>query len=253
MANYHIATILFIWYNDCMKSMKSYIKTQLVLPEYYDTIVGLLNGLKDYCFEMAFHCVDVANMCLELVKHLDDPEIKKPENIKTLYMGALVHDIGKLTIEPVELLVKKHLTREEKTYIRRTHIEGTLGILLEQGLPKNVINVAYHHHERLDGSGYELGLAGEQISKLDKILQVADCTCSMLMDRSYRLSLGVDATKSELDKMKDNNKLDASIVDIAKQIVSDKFYDVEKSYTNQGIRKVIYNSYLKQSELSNEM
>lgn len=236
-----------------MKSLKSCIKTQFVSPEYYDMIVGLLNELKDYCFEMAFHCVDVANMCLELVEHLDDPEIKKPENIKTLYMGALMHDIGKLTIEPVELLVKKHLTREEKSYIQLTHIAGTLGILLDHGFPKEIINIAYHHHERLDGSGYELGLAGNQISKLDRILQVADCTCSMLMDRSYRLSLGVDVTKNELDKMAINNKLDAHIVDTAKQIVSDKFFDVEKTYINEGIRKTIYNSYIKQTELCHEL
>ena len=146
-----------------------------------------------------------------------------------------MHDVGKLDIPP-ELLTKKDTTLEERQYIQLHHIQQTKVILEKYKFPENVINIAYHHHERINGSGYELHLQGEQLSLPDRILQVADCTGSMLMDRAYRKSgkgLSPEITKTELAKMPlDDNLKEMAINLIEKHypLIQSRYENIKKEY-----------------------
>lgn len=120
-----------------------------------------------------------------------------PADLESLRLGALVHDIGKISV-PAELLaIPRRLTGIEYTLIQ-THSEQGYEILRDVDLPWPLGDLVRLHHERLDGSGYPLGLKGDEIPPLVRILSVADVTEAMASHRPYRAGLGVPAALEEL-------------------------------------------------------
>ena len=111
--------------------------------------------------------------------------------------AALVHDIGKLSV-PSEILTKPgKLTSAEFSLIQQ-HPQAGYDILkdIEFGWP--IADVALHHHERMDGSGYPQGLRGEEISVAARVVAVADVVDAMASHRPYRPALGLDAAVAEI-------------------------------------------------------
>jgi len=114
-----------------------------------------------------------------------------------LYLGGLVHDIGKVAI-PAELLVKPgRLTAVEYELIK-THVPAGCEILDLLVLPWPIRTMIEQHHERLDGSGYPNGLIGDAISLEARVIGVADVFEAMSSHRPYRAGRGKDAALAEL-------------------------------------------------------
>jgi diguanylate cyclase (GGDEF)-like protein len=118
--------------------------------------------------------------------------------IEAVSFAALFHDVGKLGVPDTVLLKEGPLDDADWTSIRRhpddgARIIGHLGFLAES-LP-----AIRHHHERFDGSGYPLGLRGEEIPVAARILHVADAVDSMLSARPYRPALSLDFALAELE------------------------------------------------------
>lgn len=103
-----------------------------------------------------------------------------------LGMGALMHDVGKIIV-PLEILNKPgRLTAEEYKIIQR-HSEFGYEILQSQpGISKMSAKVAFEHHEKYDGSGYPLGLKGEEIHLYSRIVGIVDVYDALTADRVYR-------------------------------------------------------------------
>jgi putative nucleotidyltransferase with HDIG domain len=119
--------------------------------------------------------------------------------LEGLYLGALIHDLGKVAI-PFEILSKpSRLTAEEYALVK-THVEAGCEILQGVELPWPVEAIVAQHHERLDGSGYPRGLVGDSISLEARIVAVADVFQAMRDRRSYRQALGEDVALSELQR-----------------------------------------------------
>jgi HD-GYP domain-containing protein (c-di-GMP phosphodiesterase class II) len=119
------------------------------------------------------------------------------ERIRGIRLGATIHDIGKIGI-PAEVLSKpSHLTDIELRIVRE-HARMGYDILKDVRFPWPVADIAFQHHERIDGSGYPQGLKGEEISLEARIVAVADVVESMASHRPYRPSLGIDAAREEL-------------------------------------------------------
>jgi len=113
-------------------------------------------------------------------------------------MGDL-HDVGKITV-PTELLVKPgKLTRLEFEMIKE-HPRQAYEILRKLEFPWPVAEVAWQHHERLDGSGYPRGLKDGQIMREACILAVADVVEAMSSHRPYRPALGIETALEEIEK-----------------------------------------------------
>jgi len=100
-------------------------------------------------------------------------------------LGALLHDIGKIGI-PDSILLKEDVLTEEERKVMMTHPALGKVILQPLGLPSIVLDMAYHHHERWDGSGYPEGLAGENIPLAARILAVVDVWDTLTSARPYR-------------------------------------------------------------------
>ena len=112
-------------------------------------------------------------------------------------MTGIIHDIGKIVV-PSELLVKPtRLTPMEFTLIK-AHAEAGYDILKDIDFPWPVARMVREHHERLDGSGYPLGVHGDDLLLESRIIAVADVVESMAAHRPYRAALGIDVALDEI-------------------------------------------------------
>ena len=107
------------------------------------------------------------------------------ETLNQLYMGGLLHDIGKIGIDDNVLRNPGRLTPAEFEHIK-LHPELGYNILRDVKQLQDVLPLVLHHHESWDGKGYPHGLAGEEIPMLARICAVADAFDAMSSDRPYR-------------------------------------------------------------------
>ena len=111
-------------------------------------------------------------------------------------MGML-HDLGKIII-PAEILSKPSKLTDYEFQFIKAHPQAGYDILKEIDFPWPVATAIVQHHERLNGSGYPLGLSDQEIIIEAQILAVADVVEAMATHRPYRPALGIDAALEEI-------------------------------------------------------
>lgn len=119
--------------------------------------------------------------------------------MRSLEFGSLLHDIGKIGVPDAILRKPARLTVEEWAVMGQhtQHGERILdGIRFLEAASRGVSQ----HHERWDGTGYPLGLRGEEIDLNARILAVADAFDAMTSDRVYRRRKSYEAAMKELDR-----------------------------------------------------
>lgn len=114
-------------------------------------------------------------------------------------LGALIHDIGKISV-PAEILNRPGKLEPEMFSIIKTHPMSGYEIISGVDFPWPLAEMVLQHHERLDGSGYPNGLKGDEISMEARILAVADVVEAMASHRPYRASLGFESALEEIEK-----------------------------------------------------
>ena len=123
------------------------------------------------------------------------------DQITGLRLAGLIHDIGKVRV-PAEILTNPDgLSEAEFTMIKMHPILG-YEILKTMDLPWPVADIIHQHHERMDGSGYPLGLSAKDIIVEARILAVADVVEAISSHRPYRPSRGIDTALDEIWKNK---------------------------------------------------
>ncbi|MCL5959492.1 MAG: HD domain-containing protein, partial [Chloroflexi bacterium] len=120
-----------------------------------------------------------------------------PDQITTARLAALVHDIGKIRV-PAEVLGKPGRISKIELDLLRTHSQIGFEILRTIEFPWPISQNVLQHHERMDGSGYPLGLRGEDILLEARILAVADVVEAMASHRPYRPALGIHMALDEI-------------------------------------------------------
>ncbi len=121
------------------------------------------------------------------------------EMIEAVRMAAIIHDLGKISV-PAEILSKpSRLTVNEFNLIKE-HPQVGYNILKDIEFPWEIATMVYQHHEKLDGSGYPLGLSGDEILPESRVLTVADVVEAMASHRPYRPGLGIDIALEEIQK-----------------------------------------------------
>ena len=104
--------------------------------------------------------------------------------------GALFHDLGKIVIPDAILRKPGILTAEEREVIEQHPVVGH-DLLSPMRTMRKTLPIVFHHHERLDGSGYPEGLSGPAIPMSVRIVTIADIFDALTTDRAYRGALGV--------------------------------------------------------------
>jgi putative nucleotidyltransferase with HDIG domain len=108
------------------------------------------------------------------------------QEVETLRIGGLLHDIGKIAFSPKLLNnTRSRLSQAMRTEIRR-HPEIGVSFLKAVRMGDPVIDCVRYHHERLNGSGYPCGLKADEIPLGAQIISVADCFDALTTDRPYQ-------------------------------------------------------------------
>lgn len=161
------------------------------------------------------------------------------DNINTLRIGGLFHDIGKIGVPDSILLKPGKLTDDEYSEIKN---HPTIGahILSSATIFQELIPVVKHHHERYDGHGYPGRLKGDEIPYLARIAAVADTFDAMTSKRTYRDSLELDTVKAEIERCK-GTQFDPQIADAFLDILNNNFdaiKEIQESYSVQNCEKL---------------
>lgn len=115
-----------------------------------------------------------------------------------LRIAGAVHDVGKVTV-PAEILAKPTRLTPAELELAQGHAAAGYEVLCKVQFPWPVAEVAYQHHERMDGSGYPRGLKGDEIILEARIIAVADVVESMSNYRPYRPAVGLARALEEIE------------------------------------------------------
>ncbi|MGC2459168.1 MAG: HD domain-containing phosphohydrolase [Gallionellaceae bacterium] len=120
--------------------------------------------------------------------------------LRQIYWGALLHDIGKIGV-PDAILLKQGTLNEDEWNEMRTHPEKGYRIVSQIPGLGDAAEIILCHEERFDGTGYPRGLKGEHIPLGARLFALIDTLDAMTSDRSYRKGLSFDQARAEIVKM----------------------------------------------------
>lgn len=159
----------------------------------FDVLQGLVIAVDTKDRYTKRHSEDVARYAVFLAKRIGID----PEQLQTIHLAGLLHDVGKIGIPDTLLRKPSSLTAQEYDIFKQ-HV--ALGDAIVRDVPdvELVRSGIRHHHERWDGRGYLHGLEGEEIPFLARILAVADAFSAMTTSRPYRRALPIEEALKRL-------------------------------------------------------
>jgi diguanylate cyclase (GGDEF)-like protein len=175
---------------------------------------SLLDLLRAKDGDTLTHCARVAALAADTgsILGLD------PARLATLRTAGQLHDVGKVAL-PDSVLNKPGPLTDAEMQLVRTHSLLGAELVRAWGDPA-AAQLVLEHHERVDGTGYPAGLAGEEISLEGRILHAVDAFASMTSDRPYRAAQTVEHALAELRAMS-GTQFDPSVVTALEQMLAD--------------------------------
>lgn len=164
-----------------------------VAPTVY-ALVAAIDAKDSFTFQ---HSTNVSQYAVLLAQKLG----LSRDDIQTVKVAGLLHDIGKIGI-PESILKKAGKLTDEEYEIMKSHVEKSIEMIHYLPNMSYVIPAVVSHHERYDGKGYPRGLKGEEIPLLGRILAVCDSFDAMISKRAYKEPLSVEYAMGELEKNK---------------------------------------------------
>jgi putative nucleotidyltransferase with HDIG domain len=175
---------------------------------------------------MAGHQQRVAGLAVSIAQEMNLPWDK----IEGLRFAGVIHDIGKITA-PAEIMAKPGQLSKSEFHIIKDHPRIGYDMIKDIAFPWPVAHIILQHHERLDGSGYPEGLAGEAVLIEARILAVADVVEAICSLRPYRPALGTDKALEEIRKGR-GFRYDARAVDACLRLFREGRFSFQKESAN---------------------
>jgi len=140
--------------------------------------VARLKNHDDYTW---LHSMAVCGLMITLAQQLGLDE----KQVRRVGMGGLLHDVGKAAV-PLEILNKPGKLTDEEFEVMRQHPVTGAQMLMEADADDDLLDIALHHHEKVDGSGYPHQLKGDEISLYARMATVCDVYDALTSTRVYR-------------------------------------------------------------------
>lgn len=166
----------------------------------------------------AGHQHRVAELAIAIAEELHLPA----EQVEGIHLASVVHDVGKIQV-PAEILSRPRRLSPLEFALIKEHSHNGFEILKSIEFPWPIAQIVQQHHERVDGSGYPLGLQGEDILLEAKIIAVADVVEAMSSHRPYRPGLGIETALEEITRLR-GISYDPQVVDACVTLFRDKAY-----------------------------
>ena len=185
----------------------NYIATAQFKDEYLLGFIDLATfSFEFHNHETLAHTVTVAAISEELGKLS-----RLPQNmIDEIKLASLVHDIGKIRV-PIEILCFNGKLSADQFKEMKRHVVYTRDII-DGCFSYKIVDIASHHHEKLDGSGYPEGLRAIDLSIGDKIIAIADICSALYCKRSYKAAFSPDKIMDIINSDCNKGQLERRIV-----------------------------------------
>ncbi len=169
---------------------------ELKLSSLADDLISSLSNLVEMKDPYtAGHQKRVSALAVEMAKEMN----LESSEIESIRIAGLLHDIGKMSV-PIEILTKPSKLKETEFELIKEHSEEGYKILKDITNFQYIAMIVRQHHERMNGTGYPLGIKGKDITIGGKVIGVADVVEAMVSHRPYRPALGLDAALDEIKK-----------------------------------------------------
>jgi putative two-component system response regulator len=150
--------------------------------------------------------------------------------LEGIHIAGTLHDVGKIRV-PVSILNRTGKLLDAEMDIIKVHPLISFEILKNIPFPWPCAQMVFQHHERLDGSGYPLGIRGDEILLESKILSVADVTEAKSSFRPYRPAQGIEAALDEIRKNR-GTLYDADAVDACLELLDGGGFQFDYTHQN---------------------
>jgi len=180
----------------------------------FDAVAALVAAVEVKDRETQGHNHRVAELCVQIGRELGMTSTE----LRSLARSGLLHDVGKLGI-PDAILHKHGPLDQTEWVVMKTHPEIGLKILQRCGHFKRELLAVLYHHERIDGSGYPHGLAGDAIPIEARVVAVADTYDVLISDRPYRSARTVEEARAIVES-EAGTHLDPRLVATLLKVVS---------------------------------
>jgi putative nucleotidyltransferase with HDIG domain len=171
---------------------------------------------------MAGHQQRVAGLAVAIAREMN----LAWEKVEGLRLAGIIHDIGKIAT-PVEILTKPAKLTKTEFQLIKEHPRVGYELIKDIAFPWPVAHIVLQHHERLDGSGYPEGLAGDAILLEARILAVADVVEALCSHRPYRPALGLEKGLEEIRKGR-GFRYDTRVVDACFKVFREGRFSFKK-------------------------
>lgn len=159
------------------------------------------------------------------------------DQIDAIRFAGVIHDIGKISVPAEILTYPGKLGDAEMTLIKR-HPDVGYETLKMIKFPWPIAKIVRQHHERMDGSGYPLGLTGKQIMLEARILGVADVVEAMVSHRPYRPALGLEKALDEISRNR-GILYDEMVVDATLKLLKEEGFQISCENRGQSFDPIV--------------
>ncbi len=192
---------------------QTFLRYMQLEDAYSSTIAALIRAIETKDPYTKGHSERVASLSAQIGKHLKLGE----KDIESLKRIASLHDIGKIGV-PKRILIKPGKLSEDEFQMVKQHPRIGARILKDVSFLRDLIPAIYYHHEKIDGSGYNSGLIGNNIPLFARIIALADSYDAMTSDRGYRKALPKQQVIEQL-QANAGTQFDKSVVQATLKIV----------------------------------
>ncbi len=207
-------------------------KQKVKLEMANETVVAIANAVDAKDVRTSQHSKRVAEYSVMIAKEMGCYKgWQRDKRLENLRRAAQMHDIGKIGIRDNVLNKVGRLTNDEYAEMK-SHVTRGADILKDFTLVENVAEGANFHHERYDGRGYPLGLKGEDIPLIGRIIGVADAFDAMTSNRVYRNQMDTDYVMNEMKRGR-GTQFDPNALDAFLRLVDKGIIDLEALYSEK--------------------